>query len=297
MSTAGFNWRIRFAGMALLVAIAAFSVAACEPGGPIPESELEAAEAVQADAAEALAEAAIAAYHEDPERTFEELATPGGPWQIGELYVFVIDRNSVIHAHAADPALAGVDLSATVDSDGYLFTPGLVERATADGGWDVYRFTNPVTGETEPKRSYVRLLDDGFIFGAGYYLDDTRFIKHIVNEAAVYWQETSDPAAQIRSEPRFNRGESYVFAVRVRDLVSLVNPGRPDLEGTSLADLTDYTGKRIAVEARAVADADGEWIYYGYLNPATGVEEDKQSWVVKVDDVIIGAGIYSPIRT
>lgn len=294
MSTAGLDWPKRLAWMAFAAVLAAFALAACEPGGPVPEPELESAEAVQAEAAVALAEAAIAAYEEDPEATFEELATPGGPWQIGELYVFVIDRDSVILAHAADPGLAGADLSETTDSDGYLFTPGLVEQATADGGWDLYRFTNPVTGEPEPKRSYVRLLDNGLIFGAGYYLDDTRFIKHIVNDAVRVWESEPDPVPLLQTQARFNRGESYVFVVRAPDLIQITHPAQPDLVGSDLTDLTDYTGKKIALDARARADADGEWIYYGYLNPSSGAEEDKQSWVVRRGDVIIGAGIYSP---
>ena len=280
-----------------LAALAALGLGACDPASTAPDRSLEPAEQIQADAAVALAEAAIAAYEEDPEGTFEELSAPGGPWQIGEMYVFVIDQDSVIRAHAANSDLIGVDLSQAVDSDGYLFTPGLVRHATEDGGWDVYRFVNPVTGEPEPKRSYVRRLDNGLIFGAGYYLDDTRYVKHVVNDALRVWETEPDPLAVYQSDPRFLRGESYIFVVRVRDLVQLVNPAQPELVGTSLADLTDYTGKKIAQEGRAVADADGEWLHYGYLNPQTGVEEDKQSWVVKIDDVIIGAGIYSPIQS
>lgn len=295
MSMAGLEWRKRLAWVACAVALAAFSLAACEPGGPIPEPELDFAEAVQAEAAVALAEAAIAAYEADPEGTFEELSRPEGPWQIGEMYVFVIDRNAVILAHAANPSLAGVDLSETVDSDGYLFTPGLVRHATEDGGWDIYRFTNPVTGAAEPKRSYVRLLDDGMIFGAGYYLDETRYVKHIVNDALAVWETESDPVQVFQTDPRFNRGESYLFAVRARDLISLATQAEPHLVGTSLADLTDHTGKKFALEGRALADADGEWLFYGYLNPDTGAEEQKQSWLVRVDEVILGAGFYRPL--
>ncbi|MDE2937252.1 MAG: hypothetical protein F4Y67_02980 [Chloroflexi bacterium] len=295
MAIAGIEWLKRLLWIACAASLAAVSLAACEPGGPAAEPELDSAEAVQAAAAVTLAEAAIAAYEADPEGTFEELSTPGGPWQIGEMYVFVIDRNSVIQAHAADPGLVGLDLSETVDSDGYLFTPGLVEQASEDGGWDIYRFTNPVTGEAEPKRSYVRLLDDGLILGVGYYLDETRFVKHIVNDALAVWETESDPIQIYQTDPRFNRGEAYLFVVRARDLVSLATQAEPQLVGTSLADLTDHTGKKFALEGRALADADGEWLYYGYLNPDTGAEEQKQSWLVRVDEVIIGAGFYRPL--
>ncbi len=295
MLLAGLNWRMRLAWMACAAAVVAFSFAACEPGGPAPKPELDPAEAVWAEAVVDLTEAAIAAYEEDPEGTFEELDTPDGPWQIGELYVFVIDRHSVIHAHAADPGLVGTDLSESLDSDGYLFTPGLVGQATEDGGWDIYRFINPVTGEAEPKRSYVRALDDGYIFGAGYYLDETRFVKHVVNDALEVWESESDPIEVFQTDPRFNRGEAYLFAVRARDLVSLATQAEPERIGTSLADLTDHTGKKFALEGRALADADGEWLYYGYLNPDTGAEEQKQSWIVRVDDVIVGSGFYRPL--
>ena len=294
MSPKILNWRQRITWVICLAALAGLALGACEPGAPTPELELDPAEAVQAQAAVALAEAAIAAYEEDPDATMAEISASGGRWQIGELYVFVLDPNAVIVAHAANAELNGADFSQVTDSDGYLFTPGLVERADENGGWDVYRFTNPATGQAEPKRAYVRRIDGGLIFGVGYYLDETRFIKHIVNDAVAVWETDPDPLARLQSESRFNRGESYVFVVRARDLISLATQAEPELVGTSLADLTDYTGKKVALDARARADADGEWIYYGYLNPINGAEQDKQSWVVRSGDAIIGAGIFSP---
>ncbi len=294
MSRAKLICRQQLFWLVCVAALAAMSLSACEPGGPVPEPELDAAEAVQADAALALTEAAIAAYDQDPDGTLEAISDPQGPWRIGELYIFVSDASGVIVAHAANTGLIGEDLYESVDSDGYPFLQELLQRATEDGGWDIFRFTNPVTGQSEPKRAYVRRIDDGLIFGAGYYLDEPRFVKHIVADAVSVWNLDPDPAKTIQSEARFNRGESYVFAVRARDLVSLATQAEPELVGTSLADLTDYTGAKIAQEMRSRADGDGEWIFYGYQNPHTGEIQDKQSWVVRVGEAIVGAGIFSP---
>ena len=42
----------------------------------------------------------------------------------------------------------------------------------------------------------------------------------------------------------------------------------------------------------AVADEDGEWFSYTFINPATGVAETKHSWIVEYDGLTFGSGWY-----
>ena len=49
-------------------------------------------------------------------------------------------------------------------------TRGILDAATTDGAWTIYRFTNPATGREQPKHSWV-VSHNGLVFGAGYYTD------------------------------------------------------------------------------------------------------------------------------
>ncbi len=40
------------------------------------------------------------------------------------------------------------------------------------------------------------------------------------------------------------------------------------------------------------ADEAGRWVSYVYLNPETGEEQRKHSWVVRRDEWIFGSGWY-----
>ena len=40
----------------------------------------------------------------------------------------------------------------------------------------------------------------------------------------------------------------------------------------------------------AVADEDGKWSSYTYLNSATGTADTKQTWIVEYDVLIFGSG-------
>lgn len=253
---------------------------------------IDPAEQVQADAAASLVESALAAWEADPEGTIAAINAPGGPWRAGEFYVYIIDEDGVTVAHAANPSLVGLDLSDQVDSDGFAYVSAGLNQPFATGGWWLYRFANPATGSSEPKRDYIRQVGD-LNFGVGYYLDDVRYLKHIVADATEVWQTEDVPADTIQTEPRFNRGESYVFVLRVRDLIVLAHPANPELVGSDQSDLTDRNGIKITQQLRALADADGELVEYVFTNPLTGQDEPKQTWAVRVDDVIIGAGIYA----
>ena len=85
----------------------------------------------------------------------------------GEWYVFIIDENDLFLSHAPTPALLGTDVKAIVGSDGYELGKEIA-TATETGHWIHYLWPNPVSGEEEPKHSWV-IRHDGLIFGSGYY--------------------------------------------------------------------------------------------------------------------------------
>ena len=65
------------------------------------------------------------------------------------------------------------------------------------------------------------------------------------------------------------------------------------LIGRQLIDLKDAGGKRFIREFVDLANAKGNgWVDYQWANPVTGVLEEKTTYVQRVDDIVIGCGIY-----
>ena len=112
--------------------------------------------------------AAIARYQEIGRPVFDEISRTDGDYIDGELYVFVLDAGGVSLAHAANPSLVGQNLYNLQDSTKTFIVQGILEIASPEGAWGDYLFTNPLTGNEEPKRSWVVKHDD-LIFGSGYY--------------------------------------------------------------------------------------------------------------------------------
>ena len=86
-------------------------------------------------------------------------------------------------------------------------------------------------------------------------------------------------------------GERYVFIVDEDDRV--IAHRSPDLLGQDLkGDLgVDVTGYRFGEVMLGVGE-QGLWVDYLFLNPATGNQEFKHSWVVRHDGLLFGSGWY-----
>jgi cytochrome c len=86
-----------------------------------------------------------------------------------DLYIFVIGADGIVAAQAADPERVGMDARTLVDAEGNNYGTWLVEQATPEGVWIDYLRNDPLTGEDEPKSSWVVRHGD-YIFGCGVYL-------------------------------------------------------------------------------------------------------------------------------
>jgi cytochrome c len=123
-----------------------------------------------AEEAQAMVADAIAYYDEvGAEAAFETFNTSAKPrFYDRDLYVFVIAEGGMIVAQAADPGRVGIDALTQLDAAGEPYGRWLVERPTPEGVWIDYVRLNPVTGEIEPKSSWV-VRHDGYLFGTGIY--------------------------------------------------------------------------------------------------------------------------------
>jgi TRAP-type uncharacterized transport system substrate-binding protein len=90
-----------------------------------------------------------------------------------DLYVYIMNFDCVIQAHAARAELVGKSLYEFRDTDGVFPARRTVEVARTTGhGWIDYRWTNPKTNLVEAKSTYVEKLGDGYAIGVGIYKDE-----------------------------------------------------------------------------------------------------------------------------
>ena len=243
--------------------------------------------------------AAIYRYNQIGDDAFDEISDTDGSFIDGETYTFVITTDGIVQAHAANPDLVGDDISDLQDSDGSLVTQGIIDAASAQGGLATYRFNNPVTGEEEPKDSWV-VRHDGLIFGSGDYITEAEWSQQMVNQALALYDEIGEAAFDVINDSGdFIQGELYVFVTGV-DGFSRAHAYNPSLQDTSRADLVDSRGTRITDLLISDATNAGAWVTYYRNNPSVceddspteDCEQAKRSWVVLRDDYVFGAGYF-----
>ena len=163
----------------------------------------------------------------------------------GQWYVYVIDPNDRIVAHAANPALRGTRASEIRDANGYPSGRVIEALATAQGAWVDYSFANPATDSTQLKHGWV-VSRDRMIFGSGWYEDGPSRI----HEPGLYTQSFIKRAAQLHralgreaaidyyNNPDSADGEWYVF-IHDADGTRVANPFVPERLGTNIRDNRD----------------------------------------------------------
>lgn len=90
----------------------------------------------------------------------------------------------------------------------------------------------------------------------------------------------------------FHDRDLYVFVYDLNG-VNLAHGNNPKMVGKNLLGMKDQEGKALIHEMVEVAKSKGKgWVDYKWPNPVTKSIEAKSSYVEKVDDVLVGAGIY-----
>lgn len=225
----------------------------------------------------------------------------------GEWYVVVADEFNNLVVHPARPEEVGdnlLDPEESSDSAGYFFGE-IVAAATGQGRWVTATLPNPVTGLDQIKHLWA-VRHDGLIFVSGYYEtpevpetlapdreDVDAYTKYVVQQALnrhdIQGREAT--IAYYNTEESVD-GEWYVF-ITDEDNIMISHATLPQNVGLSLIeDLgIDSTGYAFG-PVMAAAGENGRWVSYVYLNPATGQEETKHTWVVRRHGLLFGSGWY-----
>ena len=92
-------------------------------------------------------------------------------------------------------------------------------------------------------------------------------------------------------DPEFNQGALYL-AMRDLNGITIAHPTTA-LIGKNLLDVPDADGKPFRHEMVALAKGKGKgWVDYKFKNPSTGKVEAKSTYVLRVGDIALEAGIY-----
>jgi len=94
-------------------------------------------------------------------------------------------------------------------------------------------------------------------------------------------------------DPEFTQGSLYVDMRDLKTGVVLAHPFNQAIIGKDLTDVPDANGKRYRRDIIELAASKGKgWVDYQYKNPASGKIEPKTTYILRVNDVVLEAGIY-----
>ena len=213
----------------------------------------------------------------------------------GQWYMFILDQDDIVLAHAANPDLVGRPASAAVGPNNYPAGEAVVAVADEDGEWFSYTFPNPATGAFEYKHSWL-VEYDGLTFGSGWYErapgkhDAPAYTRTFVGRAIGLYNAIGRDATVAYYNTRESvDGQWYAFII--------------DENGYSIAHHNEmFRGRDPTLRVDATgyfygddllgATESGRWVDYVLLNPETGDDRQKHTWAVRHDGLIFASGWY-----
>lgn len=97
----------------------------------------------------------------------------------------------------------------------------------------------------------------------------------------------SDPA-----NTAFHDRDLYVYVYDLNG-VALAHGNNPKMVGKPLIGLKDIEGKPLIKDMVDIAKTQGKgWVDFKWPNPVTKAVESKSGYVERVDDFLIGSGVY-----
>jgi uncharacterized protein len=200
------------------------------------------------------------------EPTFAAVTAQSRAFKDRDLYVYIMNYDCVIQAHAARAELVGKSLYDFRDQDGVYPARNTVEVArTAGHGWIDYRWTNPKTNLVEAKSTYVEKLGDRYAIGVGIYKDE---------------QVNRNTVSIISGSP----GSDATYLQVAYDLAAVLNDG----ENLRILPVVGVGGSQNIRDVRALKGIDIGLTQVSILNnfrrvnETLGVSDDKIVYVTKL---------------
>lgn len=255
---------------------------------------------------------------EETRRAFNEDAR----WKSGPIYIFVDGlagsaAESVVHVFPPDPSRQGMVWGDPLFSFGQdYFTEVHRVLSLVDSGWTYYATTDPSTGLTSPKSSFVIRAEwngNPVAIGAGIYERDLpgtctahdvsawmltseggdRRLRELVNCAALVYQSLGPFShRQLSRSARWLHGPTYLFGIDGNDGTIVFSGSRASFRFSGrIPEL--FAGRDLVQVARTFGEAFG---YYSFQNPVTGMSETKVSLFKTVwhqgRPTVVGSGYH-----
>lgn len=117
-------------------------------------------------------------------------------------------------------------------------------------------------------------------------------VKKAAAEIKANGKEKAFAAFADPSNKEFHDRDLYIFVYDLNG-VNLAHGNNPKMVGKNLMDMKDLEGKALIREMVDAAKSKGKgWVDYKWPNPVTKTMESKSSYIEKVDDMLVGSGIY-----
>ena len=213
----------------------------------------------------------------------------------GQWYVFMSDENQTIVAHAPNPDLVGKHISQALGPNSYPTGSAVAASADQDGAWFDYTYANPASGVVETKHSWM-VIHDGITFGSGWYergpgkSDAPAYTKAFVQQATnLYVALGLEETVAYYNTKESVDGQWYVFIIDPDGYT--IAHHNPQFRGRDPSLRVDATGYFYGDDLRSATEA-GHWVDYLLLNPESGENRQKHTWIVRHDGLLFGSGWY-----
>lgn len=90
---------------------------------------------------------------------------------------------------------------------------------------------------------------------------------------------------------RFFDRDMYIFALDSLGTYRAFG-GKPEKVGSKVQDIPGVDGHALLTSIVSQAELEPGWVEYDIVNPASGAVQTKMSYVMKIDDLYIGCGVY-----
>lgn len=238
----------------------------------------------------------VKAYESDGEDALDAITAGAETYDAESPYVFVIDYDTLtILAHGFNVDLVGTTSGAL--DDGEKTYDEIKAELDADGEtWVMYPFTNPATGETQTKKSYLA-LHDSHIFASGFYLSSLEaemiVAMWVANSAVGLYDEHGTGSFGMITDAAedYMPGDIYPFAVDT-ETEKIVAHGADAARIGDVSVATTDSNKPLELIQTESELNGGAWVTYTFTNFETQTEEIKLSWLVIRDGYAFGAGFY-----
>ena len=195
----------------------------------------------------------------------------------------------------SNPDLVGKHVSQALGPNSYPTGSAVAASADQDGAWFDYTYANPASGVVETKHSWV-VTHDGITFGSGWYergpgkSDAPAYTKAFVQQATnLYVALGLEETVAYYNTKESVDGQWYVFIIDPDGYT--IAHHNPQFRGRDPSLRVDATGYFYGGDLQSATEA-GHWVDYVLLNPESGENRQKHTWIVRHDGLLFGSGWY-----